>query len=44
MADVLLRPYSHSEEHQGGNSGQFVVYCQLHFCEGVFIVRKFCLG
>lgn len=45
MADVLLRPNSHSEGHQGGDSGQFVVCCQLHFCEGeYFVVREFALG
>jgi hypothetical protein len=45
MADVLLRPYPHSEGHQGGNSGQFIVCCQLHVCEGeCFVVRKSALA
>lgn len=45
MADVLLRPYPHSEGHQGRYSGQFVVCSQLHFRKGeCFVVRKFAFG
>lgn len=34
ILDVLLRPYSHCEGHQAGDSGAFLSCCQLYFRKG----------